>query len=270
MINRLLSVAAAASIIASASAFDPVTDRWLCQQNDVVCITSFVWCSTIKEDSSKGCTYPEHTWPPSNRNGEKNPALVLWDQEYTISWRGTDDEYPTLIEWHFVRDIDRPSNSSSLAWSKELKNKEESYTFTFKDLANDFPTKDHSDIDAEQVKAAASNLMNIWAVSQPKRPYEGEARVHGSPWTDKSQHFIVIDNDVVPYLETQREMARAGEENKWERGVSIGVGIGAPVLLVAAFIVGRMTGGKREKKRSGYKSVEAYHSGYNEANLGGR
>jgi hypothetical protein len=112
--------------------------------------------------------------------------------------------------------------------------------------------------------------MNIWAVSQPDRPYEGKARVHGNPWMDKSQHFIVMDDDVVPYLETQREKAKQREESKWQKGVAIGVGVGVPVLLVAAFILGRLTGGKRAKKLSGYKSVESYHSGYNSAYLGGQ
>jgi len=151
-----------------------------------------------------------------------------------------------------------------------FKNKEQSYTFKFSDLANDFPNKDHDDIDADQVKAAASNLMNVWAVSQPDRPYEAKARVHGNPWMDKSQHFIVLDDDVVPYLDTQREMARRREESKWEMGVFIGVGIGVPALLALAFTIGRLTGRKRVKKLSGYKSVESYHSGYNSAYLGGQ
>ncbi|KAJ4267734.1 hypothetical protein NW762_003849 [Fusarium torreyae] len=270
MVNKLLIAAAAAGMMHSASAFDPASDRWLCQQDDAICLTSFVWCSTIKEDTSKGCSYPNNTWPYNSTNEGKNPAMVLWDEEYVLTWKGTDDKYPTLIEWHFVRDTDRPSNSSSLTWSKEFKNKEDSFTFKFKDLADDFPNKEHDDIDAEQVKAAASNLMNVWSVSQPKRPYKGKGRVHGNPMMDKSQHFIVMDDDVVPYLETQRKMAKDDEAWKWKRGVFIGVGIGAPVLLVAAFILGRLTGGKRVQKRSGYKSVEAYHSGYNEAYLGGK
>lgn len=152
----------------------------------------------------------------------------------------------------------------------EFKGNEKSYTFKFKDLANDFPNKDHDNIDAEQVKAAASNLMNIWAVSQPERPYEGQARVHGNPWMDKSQHFIVMDNDVVPYLETQHELARMNEESKWQKGVAIGIGIGGSLLIAAAFVLGRLTCGKKVQKRSGYKSVESYHSGYNQAYLGGQ
>ncbi|UPL00996.1 hypothetical protein LCI18_011930 [Fusarium solani-melongenae] len=267
--NGLLLALAATGLISSASAFDPAKDRWLCKQDNAICVTSFVWCSTNKEDSAKGCSYPNNTWPYYNRDEGDNPAMVLWDKEYTISWHGTDDDYSTLIEWHFVRDPETPSNSSSLTWKKELKNKETSYTFKFKDLAADFPTKDHDDIDAEQVKAAASNLKNLWAVSQPDRPYEGEGRVHGNPWMDKSSKFIVMDDDVLPYLETQSEMAREEERRKWEKGVAIGVGVGVPILMAAAFMVGKMFGGKREEKRSGYKSVGAYHSGYNEPNLGG-
>ncbi|CAG7566252.1 unnamed protein product [Fusarium equiseti] len=270
MVNKLLLAAIVASMIPAVDAFDPAKDRWLCQRDNAICVTSFVWCSTINEDTSKGCSYPENTWPPSISNHGKNPAMVLWDKEYTISWKGTDYEYPTLLEWHFVRDTERPSTSSNLTWSKTFKNKEQSYTFKFSDLANDFPNKDHDDIDADQVKAAASNLMNVWAVSQPDRPYEGKARVHGNPWMDKSQHFIVMDDDVMPYLDTQREMARRREESKWEMGVFIGVGIGVPVLLALAFTIGRLTGRKRVKKLSGYKSVESYHSGYNSAYLGGQ
>jgi hypothetical protein len=269
MVNKLLIAAIMASMIPSANAFDPAKDRWLCQQDNAICITSFVWCSTIDEDTSKGCSYPENTWPESPNNFGENPALVLWDHEYTIRWKGTDDKYATLIEWHFVRDTDRPSNSSSLTWSKKLKNKEKSYTFKFSDLASDFPNKDHDDIDAEQVKAAASNLMNLWAVSQPDRPYEGDARVHGNPWMDKSQHFIVMDDDVVPYLETQYTIAKQKEDVKWHNNVVLGVGVGVPFLLAASFVLGRLTGRKRVKKISGYKSVESYHSGYNSAYLGG-
>ncbi|KAG8677306.1 hypothetical protein FPOAC2_03429 [Fusarium poae] len=270
MVKKLLIAATMASMIPSANAFDPAKDRWLCQQDDSICITSFVWCSTIDEDTAKGCSYPENTWPESPNNFGKNPALVLWDQEYTISWKGTDDNYTTLIEWHFVRDTDRPSNSSNLTWSKKLKNKEKSYTFKFSDLASDFPSKDHDDIDAEQVKAAASNLMNVWAVSQPDRPYDNDARVHGNPWMDKSQHFIVMDDHVVPYLETQRTIYKQHEDVKWHNGVVLGVGVGVPFLLAAAFVLGRFTGRKRVKKRPGYKSVESYHSGYNSAYLGGQ
>jgi hypothetical protein len=112
--------------------------------------------------------------------------------------------------------------------------------------------------------------MNIWAVSQPERPYEGQARVQGNPWMDKSQHFIVMDNDVVPYLETQHELARIKEESKWQKGVVIGIGVGGSLLIAAAFVLGRLTGGKKVQKRSGYKSVESYHSGYNQAYLGGQ
>ncbi|KAF5008835.1 hypothetical protein FDECE_4914 [Fusarium decemcellulare] len=268
--NSILVALAATALLQPASAFDPAKDRWLCQQDDAICVTSFIWCSTNKEDSSKGCSYPDNTWPAYNGDKDTNPAMVLWDQEYTISWHGTDDDYPTVIEWHFVRDPETPSNSSSLTWRKELNDTKTSYTFKFKDLAADFPNDDHDDIDAEQVKAAASNLKNLWAVSQPDRPYEGEGRVHGNPWQDKSQHFIIMDDDVVQYMETQAEIAKEDEARKWKKGVAIGVGVGAPILMAAAFMAGRLLGGKKEQKRSGYKSVEAYHSGYNEPNLGGR
>ncbi|KAF4981604.1 hypothetical protein FZEAL_2616 [Fusarium zealandicum] len=274
--NGLFAVAAATSLIQATTAFDPAKDRWLCQQDDAICVTSFVWCSTNNDDSAKGCSYPNNTWPYYNRDEGKNPAMVLWDQEYTISWNGTDDDYNTLIEWHFVRDPDSPNNSSSLTWSKGEFYKRNltywKYSADFKDLAADFPTKDHDDIDADQVRAAASNLNNVWAVSQPERPYEGEGRVHGNPWRDKSEQFIIMDDDVVQYLQTQREMAREDERRKWEKGVGIGAGIGAPILMAAAFIAGRLLAGKNLKvqKRSGYKSVGEYHSGYNEANLGGQ
>lgn len=112
--------------------------------------------------------------------------------------------------------------------------------------------------------------MNVWAVSQPDRPYESKARVHGNPWMDKSRHFIVMDDDVVPYIETQRAIARNQEESKWQKGVALGVGIGVPILLAIAFVLGKLAGGKRVKKISGYKSVESYHSGYNSAYLGGQ
>ncbi|KAM5375437.1 hypothetical protein ACJZ2D_005998 [Fusarium nematophilum] len=220
------------------------------------------------EDSNKGCSYPNNTWP-YNRDEGSNPAMVLWDQEYTVSWHGADEDYPVLIEWHFVRDPESTANSSSLTWSKELKNKETSYTFKFKDLAADFPTKDHDDIDAEQVKAAAANLKNLWAVSQPERPYEGEGKVHGNPWQDKSDRFIIMDDDVVQYLETQREIAAEDERHKWAKGVGIGVGVGVPVLVAAGFMAGRLLGGKKEQKRSGYKTVGAYHNGYNQLNFAG-
>lgn len=118
MVNKLLLVATIASIIPSVDAFDAAKDRWLCQQDNAICVASFVWCSTISEDTSKGCSYPKNTWPYSTSSHYKTPAMVLWGQEYTISWKGTDDKYPTLLEWHFVRDTDRPSNSSALTWSK--------------------------------------------------------------------------------------------------------------------------------------------------------
>lgn len=79
-----------------------------------------------------------------------------------------------------------------------------------------------------------------------------------------------MDDDVAPYLETQGEMAREEERRRWVKGVGVGVGVGVPVLMAVAFVVGKMFGGKREEKRSGYKSVGAYHSGYNEPNLGGQ
>lgn len=88
------------------------------------------------------------------------------------------------------------------------------------------------------------------------------------PWQDKSQKFSVMDTDVVNYLDTQRILAKEAERKKWTRAVAISVGLGVPVLMAAAFMVGRLLGGGgKEKKRSGYKNLD-YRSGYNKVNFG--
>lgn len=116
MVNKIIGLVALSAT--TILAFDPAKDRWRCQQENAICLTSFRWCSDYKDDTSKGCTFPGGYFPYVNGDDADNPPMVFWENEYTLSWQGTDPDYSIVLNWHFVTDKDALSKSSDLYWSK--------------------------------------------------------------------------------------------------------------------------------------------------------
>lgn len=110
----LLIALLSALLLPSTNAFNPKTDQYKCKHTNSVCITSFKWCASNR-DSSKGCSYPEGTYPLyGNRDSEVNPALVFWNTNYTFSWANADDSYPVMVEWWIG------SDNGSYTWSQSM------------------------------------------------------------------------------------------------------------------------------------------------------
>lgn len=80
-------------------------------ESNTICFDSFVWCSSEKD----GCQFPDYTYAYFNRDQPTNPALVLWDHDYNVTWQNNDDSYPTLITWTFPAVSD---SQESNTWSK--------------------------------------------------------------------------------------------------------------------------------------------------------
>lgn len=238
-----------ATFLQPANAFNPAKDRWQCKQGDAICVTSFRWCSSNAQDTSKGCSFPENTYPYYNREEGMNPALVLWDEEYNLTWASADPDYPVLVNWGFGR-YTTATTSQSYSWSKNLTNGENSFSFTFKELAADFPTKKY-DINSDEVKSIVGSVLNSFTVSQPEKPY-GEEYSY-TPWIDTSDQFSVFDDIITLYLNAQESVTKGEITHRWKLGVGIGVGIGLPLLMAVSFPIGMSMKGGGVSKSSGLK-----------------
>ncbi|KAH8733908.1 hypothetical protein BGZ61DRAFT_167882 [Ilyonectria robusta] len=237
-----------ATLLHPANAFNPAKDRWQCKQGDAICVTSFRWCSSNDQDTSKGCSFPENTYPYYNREEGMNPALVLWDEKYNLSWASADPDYPVLVNWRFGRYINA-TTSESYSWSK----RDNSFSFTFKELAADFPTKKY-DINSDEVKSIIGSVLNSFTVSQPEKPYGEEYT--SNPWVDTSDQFSVFDDIITLYLDAQESAAKGEVTRRWKLGVGIGVGIGVPLLMAVSFLIGMFMKGGAVPKSSGLKTSD--------------
>ena len=81
------------------------------------CLTSFVWYYT-KSEHDGGCSYPDNvyslgkdanngypleadansTYPPE-KDAIGGGAVLLWDEEYRLTWENDDPEYPVIVRW---------------------------------------------------------------------------------------------------------------------------------------------------------------------------
>ncbi|CAM1500809.1 Fc.00g099710.m01.CDS01 [Cosmosporella sp. VM-42] len=108
-ISRLFVAILTAILLQTSQAFGPAKDRQVCKEG-LLCVTSFTWCNRYGADASPGCSFPENTYPYWTRNEYQNPALVLWNKEYTLSWQNANPEYPVLVRWLFNNDTENKFN----------------------------------------------------------------------------------------------------------------------------------------------------------------
>lgn len=138
----------------------------------------------------------------------------------------------------------------------DLTNGENSFSFTFKELAADFPTKKY-DINSDEVKSIVGSVLNSFTVSQPEKPYGDEYT--SNPWVDTSDQFSVFDDIVTLYLDAQKSATKGEVTRRWKLGVGIGVGIGVPLLMAVSFLIGMFMKGGAVPKSSGLKTSDGYH-----------
>lgn len=140
-----------------------------------------------------------------------------------------------------------------LTITPDLTKGENSFSFTFKELAADFPTKKY-DINSDEVKSIVGSVLNSFTVSQPEKPY-GEEYTY-NPWIDKSDQFSVFDNIITLYLDAQKSTTKGEVTRRWKLGVGIGVGIGLPLLMAVSFLIGRFMKRRGVSKSSGLKTSD--------------
>lgn len=138
-----------------------------------------------------------------------------------------------------------------LTITPDLTNGENSFSFTFKELAADFPTKKY-DINSDEVKSIVGSVLNSFTVSQPEKPY-GEEYSY-TPWIDTSDQFSVFDDIITLYLNAQESVTKGEITHRWKLGVGIGVGIGLPLLMAVSFLIGMSMKGGGVSKSSGLKT----------------
>ncbi|UNI20841.1 hypothetical protein JDV02_006891 [Purpureocillium takamizusanense] len=215
----------------SVAAFDPAK-RNACQSQDyTVCLDSFAWCAGPNDNDNNGCSFPKHTYPYYDRDSGPNKALLLWDQNYTISWKNTDDRFPVQLVWRFVEQIDPPRSGS---WSKNITKGAKSFSFTFKDLAAEIQKSSNNNSTVAEIKGYVSDFNNEFEISQPENDFAQGKKFR----TDHSDPFAVLDSTAAQYLETHAQIASRETEHKWKLGVGIGVGLGVTILLVLSVAAG--------------------------------
>ncbi|KPM35047.1 hypothetical protein AK830_g11526 [Neonectria ditissima] len=232
MSNHLLGVfiaVLAVMLVGRASASEPVEDQWGCEHSSAICLTSFKWCSRSR-DYSKGCSLPEDTYPYYSRDPDFNAATVMWDMRYNLTWQKADPDYPVLLQWHFGGD------SEPYSWMKNLTSQETPFEFSFKELVEEFST---SLYDPKEIKYQVIKTLSIFSISQPERS--------NLDWAFSDQ-FSVVDSATKPHMLTQRSDTQAEVTKQWKRGIGIGAGIGALLLIVmaVAFWYLRKKGNERE------------------------
>lgn len=84
-------------------------------ENKEFCLTSFVWCERSNDDGN--CDYPEHVYP-LRQSANVGRAALLWSQDYNITWRGTDSNYPVLLEWRTNSDDSEEGESDLYVWQR--------------------------------------------------------------------------------------------------------------------------------------------------------
>jgi len=59
-----------------------------------LCLTSFIWCR------DGGCSFPPGAYQWSSDANTVNPALLLDDKVYKVTWK-TDNNLPVRLRWEF-------------------------------------------------------------------------------------------------------------------------------------------------------------------------
>lgn len=84
-------------------------------RDDQFCLTSFIWCE--RGDYNGNCKYPDKTYPLS-ASSNVGRAAVLWSREYELTWKGTDSEYPVLLEWRVSSDESEGEDAETYIWAR--------------------------------------------------------------------------------------------------------------------------------------------------------
>ncbi|KAI0097367.1 hypothetical protein GGR51DRAFT_578172 [Nemania sp. FL0031] len=198
-----------------------------------LCLTSFKQCEDYYEE---GCCEPPGSYPwMASDDAVQLPAL-LGDNDYTLSWvfgpHGQTD-IPVRIQWKM----------DSIVWETNTTDSE--YIFNPGKILGSFPTPLAPNMTQENAWFNASQYTgNMLIISQPGAVHAGKE----FPMTT-SQPFTVQPVIIKDYIQTQIEIARKTESNKWKLGMGIGLGIGIPFLIVATtigtLVMSRMQKGKQ-------------------------
>ncbi|KAJ2989295.1 hypothetical protein NUW58_g3541 [Xylaria curta] len=115
------------------------------------------------------------------------------------------------------------------------------YIFNPGKVLDSFPTPQAPRMTREEAWYNASQYRgNVLIISQPEAVGMGD----NFPLA-LSQQFTVQSDVVEDYIQTQIDISRQTEYNKWRLGVSIGLGIGLPSLVVAAALTAQALAQRR-------------------------
>ncbi|KAK7431745.1 hypothetical protein QQZ08_001682 [Neonectria magnoliae] len=132
----------------------------------------------------------------------------------------------TSFKWcsrsNYSKGCSIPENANP--YYNHLSSQETSFEFSFKELAEEFPTNTY---DLGEVKGQAIKALNIFSISQPEK---------SSLMWDFSDQFSIIDSVAKPYMLTQRSDTPDKVTKQWKRGIGIGIGIGVLVLIIMAVV----------------------------------
>ncbi|KAF2973452.1 hypothetical protein GQX73_g78 [Xylaria multiplex] len=228
-----------------------------------LCLTSFKQCY---DDQGEGCSEPPGSYPwMTAENASETPAL-LDDTNYTISWVFGPDgqpDVPVQIQWQMdsvVWDTSKYRNMCCELVSPEYllgdysDTTDSEYVFNPGKVLRSFPTPQAPYMAPESAWFNASHSRgNILIISQPAVVGMG----NDFP-VALSQQFTVQSGIIKDYIQTQIDISRQTEYNKWRLGVSIGLGIGIPFLVVFVTCV-VLEAAKKQARKQGDKNVEVVH-----------
>lgn len=213
------------------------------------CLTSFVWCYT-KKDNSSSCSFPDNVlslgedvysdypeWFPAEVVGRWTGAVLLWDEEYKLTWENADPEYPVVVSWRAGSPESAGGDGEYNRWERNFTNGEKEFSFKFSDLASEL-AGDNDDVSIMTIKGRAGGpYANGIIIAQPD----------DNDQFDYSDRFSIVDSQIELLAETQHQIGTKDMYDKWKLGVGIGVGLGVPVFVGAAFAVGFFWGKGRGK-----------------------
>ncbi|KAI0204777.1 hypothetical protein F4808DRAFT_456522 [Astrocystis sublimbata] len=198
---------------------------------DQLCLTSFKQCD---DDWDEACRPPPGPYPWLALDDSAQLPALLGGTNYTISWEfgaNAQLDIPVRIQW--LMDF--------IVWERNTTELE--YTFDPGEILSCFPTPQAPNmLPAAAWFNASQQSANMFIISQP-----GAAEMGSSFPLALSQHFTVLPRVVKDYVDTQTAISRQIEYNKWKMGVSIGLGIGIPVLVIATTL-GILAAAKRQSK----------------------
>ncbi|KAI1177939.1 hypothetical protein F4777DRAFT_576492 [Nemania sp. FL0916] len=211
---------------------------------DQLCLTSFKQCDN---DYDEGCQVPPESYPWTSSDGSGRILALLANSSYNVSWvfgpQGQKN-IPVRIQWKMT----------GIVW--DTNTTESEYLFNPGNILASFPTCIAPNTTSENAWFYASqNTENVLILSQPEA-----AGIEDKFSEITSQRFTVQPEFTRNYIEAQIHTARQTEYNKWRSGVSIGLGIGIPFLVIATgFVV--MALSKRQRNKPQGEVHDTIHDG---------